>query len=201
MNIGARTAAWARRGAPLPYDAEVEWLQSDGGQRIDCGIETGSGLLSFDVRFAWADTEQSGYIRFAGVYGSTSARRSFMQHDYGNCSVRSGSDYVLCSIPSSERLLFHTLSISSDGTVVFDGTDKGSVGLVNPSSEMSLFSIGRDSGPKIKISDAVVRIGGVAVRDFIAVKKDGVGYLYDRVFGELFGNRGTDAFVIGPEKT
>lgn len=28
-----------------------------------------------------------------------------------------------------------------------------------------------------------------------------VGYMYDRVSGELFGNAGTGAFVIGPDKT
>ena len=27
MMLGARTGAWAKSGAPLPYDAEVEWLE------------------------------------------------------------------------------------------------------------------------------------------------------------------------------
>ena len=39
------------------------------------------------------------------------------------------------------------------------------------------------------------------VADFIPVRKDGVGYIYDRVSGELFGNQGTGAFIIGPDKT
>ena len=34
MMMGVRTAAWAKAGAPLPYDAEVEYLQGDGVARI-----------------------------------------------------------------------------------------------------------------------------------------------------------------------
>ena len=47
-----------------------------------------------------------------------------------------------------------------------------------------------------------VRISGVC--DFIPVRvgsgANAVGYLYDRVSGELFGNMGSGAFVIGPDK-
>lgn len=36
MMLGARTAAWS--GEALPYDAEVEYLESTGTQWIDTGI-------------------------------------------------------------------------------------------------------------------------------------------------------------------
>ena len=42
---------------------------------------------------------------------------------------------------------------------------------------------------------------GEKVADIIAVRKDGVGYMYDRVSGQLFGNSGTGDFIIGPDKT
>jgi hypothetical protein len=42
--------------------------------------------------------------------------------------------------------------------------------------------------------------GTTLLRDFIPVRKNGVGYLYDRVSGELFGNAGTGDFVLGPDK-
>ena len=34
MILGARTGAWAKSSAPLPYDAEVEYLESTGTQYI-----------------------------------------------------------------------------------------------------------------------------------------------------------------------
>ena len=47
--------------------------------------------------------------------------------------------------------------------------------------------------------------GITLVRDFIPVRvgsgSSAVGYLYDRVSGELFGNAGTGEFLIGPDKT
>ena len=39
--------------------------------------------------------------------------------------------------------------------------------------------------------------GSTLVRDFIAVRKDGVGYLYDQVSGQLFGNAGSGSFTYG----
>ena len=41
-------------------------------------------------------------------------------------------------------------------------------------------------------------VNNVAVRDFIPVVKSGVGYLYDKVSGTLFGNAGTGSFTVGP---
>ena len=42
-------------------------------------------------------------------------------------------------------------------------------------------------------------IDGVLVRDFIPVRVGQVGYMYDRVSGQLFGNAGTGAFIVGPD--
>ena len=36
--------------------------------------------------------------------------------------------------------------------------------------------------------------------DLIPVRKNGVGYMYDRVSGQLLGNSGTGDFVLGPDK-
>ena len=40
---------------------------------------------------------------------------------------------------------------------------------------------------------------GVLLRDFIPVRVGQVGYMYDRVSGELFGNDGTGDFILGPD--
>ena len=37
----------------------------------------------------------------------------------------------------------------------------------------------------------------VLVRDFIPVRKGQVGYMFDKVSGELFGNLGTGDFILG----
>lgn len=50
-----------------------------------------------------------------------------------------------------------------------------------------------------KIYDAKIYQNDVLVRDFIPVRIDTVGYLYDTVSGELFGNLGTGSFTLGPD--
>jgi len=39
------------------------------------------------------------------------------------------------------------------------------------------------------------------VVDFIPVRKEGVGYMYDKVSRQLFGNSGTGNFILGNDKT
>ena len=39
---------------------------------------------------------------------------------------------------------------------------------------------------------------GVLIRDLIPVSKDGIGYMYDEISKELFGNSGSGSFILGP---
>ena len=55
------------------------------------------------------------------------------------------------------------------------------------------FFIGRIMSAKIK--DAEYNI----LRDFIPVRVGNVGYMYDKVSGQLFGNSGTGSFILGPD--
>lgn len=42
---------------------------------------------------------------------------------------------------------------------------------------------------------------GELIQDLIPVRKDGLGYMYDSVSGQLFRNQGTGAFLYGPDKS
>lgn len=46
-----------------------------------------------------------------------------------------------------------------------------------------------------------IKENGILVRDLIPVRVAQVGYLYDNVSGELFGNAGTGSFVLGNDVT
>ena len=41
---------------------------------------------------------------------------------------------------------------------------------------------------------------GTTTLDLIPVRKDGVGYMYDKISGKLFGKEETGNFIIGPDK-
>ena len=40
--------------------------------------------------------------------------------------------------------------------------------------------------------------GNEVVMDLIPVRKSSIGYMYDRISGELLGNNGTGSFALGP---
>lgn len=65
-----------------------------------------------------------------------------------------------------------------------------------------LFGVGTNYptlGYKARIYGETIHTDGVLVRDFSPVRVGSVGYMYDRVSGQLFGNGGTGAFVLGPD--
>ena len=63
------------------------------------------------------------------------------------------------------------------------------------------YSVNSTTGWQAKVFSAKVYVNDELVFDGIPVRKDGVGYLYDKVSGLLFGNEGTGSFVIGNDIT
>jgi hypothetical protein len=52
----------------------------------------------------------------------------------------------------------------------------------------------------LRIYSSKIYEGDVLVQDLIPVRKDGKGYMYDRVSKKLFSNGGTGEFIIGADK-
>ena len=71
--------------------------------------------------------------------------------------------------------------------------------------DILLFTTNRGGAPNlretstIRIIEMVILRSGAELMHLIPVRKKDVGYMYDRVSGELFGNAGTGAFIIGPD--
>ena len=66
-----------------------------------------------------------------------------------------------------------------------------------------LYLFGRSGGSITSflcdIGRTKIYMNGVLVRDFIPVRNNGVGYMYDKVSNQFFGNSGTGSFTIGPD--
>ena len=197
MMLGARTGAWAKAGAPLPYDAEVEYLESTGTQWIDTGyVLSASDRIVVQAYFQTEDNTgtklllcvsdpklwiTSGLCRFNGE--NHASINNLCKHGAWN-SISIDKDYCTCNgtaVPMSEgTFLDNSLSLW-----LFSA---------NAASE----SLSKTNG---RISSCKIYHSGVLVRDYIPVRVGMVGYMYDRVSGQLFGNQGTGAFIIGPDKT
>ena len=100
------------------------------------------------------------------------------------------------------------ISISLDGNVL--SSKATTVKIPYVANKMELFAIrGTSSSTEIVGTWTglcyyfkLVTVEGETVLDLIPVRKDGVGYMYDRVSEKLYGNAAdSGAFIIGPDKT
>ena len=211
MMLGARTAAWS--GKALPYDAEVEYLATTGGQYINTSI---IGSSATKVEITAYSTNTTDYMSLFGARNANNSNRpsySIWQRSSVAGGMRMRFDY---NSASSDSLAGGDWNASTVNTITKDNVSNyinGTLASTNTARSFSLdipFYLGTINGSgtpatyyfvgriySCKIWDA----NGNLVFDGIPVRKGTVGYLYDRVSGKLFGNSGTGAFVIGPDKT
>lgn len=182
----------------LPYDAEIEYLELTGGQYINSG-ETISDALGYSIDFSdtpynvWVCGGRAAYMN--GGVGLYRVSANDIQFSFGNtfhsraygtlrhvvkfqdrsCYIDSDLSYTFTPSTFSNTLLFYigNLCINTDGT---------------PSNV----------GMQGKLYGAQVFIGNQVVHDFTPVRVGSVGYMYDKVSKQLFGNQGTGDFVLPP---
>ena len=199
-------------GAALPYDAEVEYLQTTGTQYIDTGVKPTQDT-DFYAEFAVADSTVN--TTFFLVWDST-----------GNVNDKS---YGLSNIPRSNTFQFRRwgrIWISSGvmqantkytyrseaNKIYIDDVLKGTGSIATFSIDGNLILFAENDVPHSYRPNKGItpypyiicyafRLynSGVLIRDFIPVRKGTVGYMYDRVSGQLFGNAGTGSFILGPD--
>lgn len=194
---------------PLPYDAEVEYLESTGTQVIDLGFK-GSNGTSFDIimyRPSNSDTvsfgTNSGWGRKTLYFVTGNGWLYWM---YG-ASV--GSTYVSSSSYLVGNLRFFSVGnnvLNAENLSTGNSYSKESTGSTPFTTDWNLCLIGTSENGSYGYSGAGTRIYYAKVDDgdnhveLIPVRKNGVGYMYDRISGDLFANAGTGAFLYGPDK-
>ena len=195
--INLRNALMA--GRRLPYDAEVEYLQSSGTQWIDTGVNTKQSLK---IRAVFETDSTISYFAYgvrAGNSTITCASGTNIETGY----VRWGESAFADAVP---RGLVDITQYSSG--VIVNGTSyqyNAAQTVVEQSGYTMVIFAGRNSTTNVtanmvgKFYSCKIWDNGVLVRDFIPVRKGTVGYLYDRVSGKLFGNAGTGDFVLGQD--
>ena len=195
--LGARTAAWS--GKPLPYDSEIEYLGSTAMQYFNTGVVVTSTtrirvLASFETTtngFIFGSHADSTYI---GVqYYSGIGLRVFCgraSEGYNQSGFVAGTAYIY-EIDNENG------AISIDGATVKTTGNSGGVG-----GMIYAFRINTQTeGASCNIYSIEIWDNNILVRDLIPVRKVNIGYMYDRVSGQFFGNEGTGYFVVGPDKT
>ena len=206
MIVAAHQTMLAPQGAPLPYDAEVEFLESTGTQWIDTGCRATGSLFWEIVAEATQTTQQRmGAIQIT----PTIIRNHISIPESSNELSNIGYNTSIGKSSIANISGVHAFRLyAASGTVKFsvNGVDSGFT------AQQEDFDIGANfylfarnnktdiSLSSMRIYGAKFFVGSTLVRDFQPVRKNGVGYLSDKVSGQLFGNAGTGAFTIGPDK-
>ena len=194
----------AGRGS-LPYDAQVEYLKSNGTQYIDTGI-IGDMYVDFEIKFK-IDNEND----FYGILGS---RQASNQRRYTLITATSAypnqgayitmyTNSQITTTGTYKALTYKTYK--KDGRKVYvNGNDVGTFSqyyTFTTPDNLKLFAISTNGviGNNMvgEIAWCKLSKDGTMLRDFIPVRVGTTGYMYDKVSRQLFGNSGTGDFVIG----
>lgn len=221
MMIAARNAFLM--GAQLPYDAEVEYLESTGTQWVDTGVaydHTCQCALDFSPQDLSANYFLFGILWASGA-ASTVRRWAVTCDQYPRLHA-----YSTTNVASSVRLstgIRYSLSATSGAMTINGTTTNVTSSTFDPANPVNIYLFARHTdapqldpqtvtGPcYIKLYSFQIYKGGALVRDFIPVRvgsgSSAVGYLYDRanptggsLGNGLYPNAGAGAFVIGPDK-
>ena len=222
MMLGARTGAWAKSGAPLPYDAELEWLEEGPpGSFIQADIPTTKNTsCAVSLEVVNATKMDNGGVCCA-IYG---LGQSWNYYSYGLFYLTQtgqrqrgklnfhGDNHVLSDVLQTDDPVRFDVSISANGSdnVRFScGSFSSSASIKNIKDSgrfTLLWNRSNYSLAKTRLTKVVFSVDNAILGSFIPVRfknEDGVseGAMYDKVSDQLYRNAGTGAFVIGPDKT
>jgi hypothetical protein len=191
-----------------PYDAEVEYLQSDGVARINFQekLDSSRDVIDFDFMLMQNVSTTSGIFGMRNDASSynysvlvSSANSIVVDINNGNYSA-----YRINSGQSAVNVLSSVHMERSNKYIKYNGVEMVSSTATSQSlttKNNAIFFNWSSGGAIIRLYTFKWKRDGNLLFDMIPVRKDGVGYLYDKVNGELSGNTNSSgAFTYGSDK-
>lgn len=193
--IAARQIAFGKAaGAKKPYDAEIEYLESTGTQWIDTGVMPDNGNdISLDILVTKVSKYQCLIGMNIGGFGC-------LQVESEDLSLRQFNRGVNGK-PFDYNVKFNvSYSIDNNSVNYSINGSTGNYAFVYYAESLKLLcSESLSYFAFARIFSFSVKKNGELILDLIPVRKGNIGYMYDRISGQLFGNQGTGEFVLGPD--
>jgi len=178
--------------AKKPYDAEIEYLETTGTQWIDTLI----------VPTVNENTEVIAIV-------CPTATGSYYFGSNFNLNVQASTEgWRVNGYQTDHSVLidsFTTISLKQTTSGRYYNINNTTEGYGNKQAGANNFIIGALGGAvgqykfKGKFRGVIIKENEIVVRDLIPVRIGQVGYMYDKVSGQLFGNSGTGDFVLGED--
>ena len=197
-------------GRGLPYDAEIEYIESTGTQYINLLKTINSATDNIVVEFMLTKIPTNTRGFFGARLGASAknfsiglASSSYIFADVNNTTYSSyrataGQNGInkrcVVNLSRSERKITINGMVTSRNTTVIPSDFETNIAYLFAINGLS------DICEKARFYSLEWKRNNQMYINLISVRVGQVGYLYDKVSGELFGNAGTGAFIIGPDK-
>lgn len=187
------------QAAGVPYDAEIEYLESNGTQSINTGIIV-ADKDTITVKAYFLTRNGDNHLLGAGSVNSNGLWLEIYNNNkwYVRFGSTASANTSGASVNTLYTLVLRKIYFSVNGTrkLVPNYSDMPSNALClwknGPAGVV--FANARIYSLKITDNDGNDRI------DLIPVRVGQTGYMYDRVSKQLFGNDGTGSFILGQDK-
>ena len=195
MLLAARIGTMARSGEPLPYDAEVEWIDFNGGAGVDTGIVPTLTTIT-NINCCYNDNGDVVSAMFAADnlgYVLRRLKKNVISYSGGQWWVNANVDFSV----------FANYSIRQDG-LYKDGLRIITKALSEDQTQSLTIGIRRSQTSQVgglRVKAFSMSDNNETLRDYTLVRVGSVGYFYDKVSKQLFGNSFSGDLVIGPDKT
>ena len=204
------------------YDYKIKYLQSNNTQYIDTGIKPNNNST---IRFVTSVecTNANRRIIIGNYYASATGEKTINIEIYKSSSnnklrLYTAQDSSSVDIIDSNTLVFNKpididVTLNCD-TNTWTGTisNNGNTYIISKSAKPNMgtqlrnFRLFLDyrTNPSSVAYPLImyyckIYLDDKLVRDFIPVRKDNIGYMYDKVSKQIFENKGTGSFTLGPD--
>lgn len=192
-------------GGGIPFQ-QVEYLESTGTQYIDIGIipdantgiSIGACTLTADDTYFCGQRNDANLTRWGiGTFSQSNLLKLYYGYNAGslNYTITGGNALVDCLLNYKDNKTFFCELLSSPVALTSLA--------FTPLNSIAIFTNNGYISPDLlwsgRIYYAKVTQGSEIIMDLIPVRVGQVGYLYDIISGNLYGNKGTGDFIIGQD--
>lgn len=188
--------------ASTMFDAQVEYLQGDRTAYINTGVKITS-KTKFDIDLSIGTPPSSSYYYlFGGRVSSANGEMRVFRNSSGNWKWYFGANNTTIAC-ADDRVRIQNLEAARK---VYINSKAGAVASQTFTTDVDFLLFAAQNGDSITSKAPMLLYScklyntttDNLLRDYIPVRKNDIGYLYDKVSGELFGNvNSTGAFTYG----
>ena len=202
-------------GSSLPYDAELEYIRSNGTQIINLQYYPNPNTtFIMDVQFVDnGNTNKDGMNNI--IYGTSDSGTGVFSANFGSSASQGNNIYFWndkkYGSGGQVRIIFYPDPFTIKGKMTITRYNANflnrNVSLTGKTTTNTtpLYVFGNATTSlnryDMKVFSIKIQEENTVIRDIIPVRVGTTGYLYDKVSGTLFGNDGTGDFILGPDKT